>query len=116
VSFERSVSRADVQRLLDQSQDGHPEVNRWSYQTREKLAGNLLSILRDYGLLRGSARKSIVEPAVPTVVVQHLIRLLRAEGVAEPELPHHPDWQIWLWDAARAQKAINTTVLQDRIV
>jgi hypothetical protein len=113
---ERELIRADIQRFLDGVHSEHPEVAGWSYSTREKVAGTVLTILRDFGLLQGTASKKIVEPVVPQVVVQHLIRLLREEGVAEADMAHHPDWQLWLWDAARAQKAIDTSVLRERVV
>ncbi len=103
---ERFIVRADVQRFLDEEQASHPEIGDWTHATREKLAGNVLSILRDYGLLQGTARKRIVEPVVPPEAVRHLVRLLQAEGVKPEELPHHPDWQLWLWDAARAGAAV----------
>jgi len=99
------VTREDVQRYLDDMTPTHPEIERWTHGTRAKLAGNLLSILRDYGLLKGKERKQIVEPVIPDPVVQHLARLLRAEGIADGELAHHPDWRLWLWDAARAGQA-----------
>jgi Putative inner membrane protein (DUF1819) len=105
--------RADVQRFLDQALGEHAEIDAWSHETREKLAGNMLSILRDYGLLRGSQQKQIVEPLVPALVVAHLIRLLRAEGVAEEALANHPDWSIWLWDSARARQAIARAPMQE---
>jgi hypothetical protein len=98
--------RADVQRFLDQALGEHPEIDDWSRETREKLAGNMLSILRDYGLLRGREKKQIVEPLVPSPVVAHLIHLLREEGVADEALADHPDWSIWLWDPRRARQVI----------
>ncbi len=103
---ELELARSDAQRFLDQQESVHPEIVAWGHQTREKLAGNMLTILRDYGLLRGTARKRLVEPIVPADAVRHLIRLLRDEGIAEAEIPRHPDWQLWLWDSDRAQKAI----------
>jgi hypothetical protein len=102
----RNLSRADVQRFLDGAEPTHSEISGWSRETREKLAGNLLSILRDYGLLVGSAKKQIVEPLVPAPAVVHLARLLIAEGFRPDEIVHHPDWRIWLWDAERAAKAL----------
>lgn len=113
---ERFIARADVQRFLDEEEAVHPEIGAWTHATRAKLAGNVLSILRDYGLLQGTARKRVVEPVVPSEVVQHLVRLLRAEGVKLEELPHHPDWQLWLWDSARAQAAISEGLTQEVLV
>ncbi len=103
---ERVLTRADVQRFLDLAAAEHAETERWSHATREKLAGNVLSILRDYGLLSGREQKYIVEPIVPTAVVNHLIRLLRAEGIEEEAIPYHPDWRIWLWSSQRAEQAV----------
>src|SRR5205823_5052842 len=65
--------------------------------------------IRDLGLLQGKVSKQIVEPIVPPIVVHHLIRLLQEEGIPPEQVAHHPDWKLWLWDAARAQKAIEDT-------
>jgi hypothetical protein len=79
---ERELIRADIQRFLDEVQLTHPEVTGWSHSTREKLSGNALTTLRDFGLLQGTATRQIVEPIVPSAVVQHLLRLLQAEGIS----------------------------------
>jgi hypothetical protein len=110
---DHTLIRADVQRFLDQALPEHPEIDAWSRATREKLAGNLLSILRDYGLLRGREQKQIVEPLVPTAVVEHLIRLLRAEGVDDDALADHPDWRIWLWTSQRACQAVKVAASRE---
>ena len=112
---ERQLIRADVQRFLDSAQATHPEVAGWSHSTREKLSRNALTTLRDFGLLQGTATKQIVEPIVPPTVVQHLIHLLQAEGIPPEHVAHHPDWQLWLWDAAHAQKALDLLKLQERV-
>jgi hypothetical protein len=112
-SGERGVSRADVQRFLDAAQPEHPEIERWTHGTREKLAGNVLTILRDCGLLRGGTRttgKEIVEPAVPPAVADHLARLLEAEGVPRSAVPDHPDWHLWLFGTRRAAAALGQAV------
>jgi hypothetical protein len=111
---ERELIRADIQRFLDGAQSEHPEVAGWSHSTREKLAGNVLSTLRDFGLLSGKASKQIVEPIVPLRVVQHLAHLLQAESIPPEQIAHHPDWQLWLWNAGRAQQAIDADQLQER--
>jgi len=100
------ITRVDVQRFLDEALPAHPEVDGWSTTTREKLAGNLLTILRDYGLLlgaRGLATKRIVEPVVTPRAAGHLGRLLREEGIAEHDIDRHPDWDLWLLPPTRAR-------------
>jgi hypothetical protein len=109
------ISRSDMQAFLDKAEPQHPEISRWSVQTREKLAGNALSILRDYGLLEGEQRKHIVEPTVPHEVSAHLVRLLQEEGIPTEEIPYHPDWQIWLMDSARVKAEIAALQLAGKI-
>jgi hypothetical protein len=113
---ERILIRADVQRFLDLAQPAHPEIDSWSHATREKLAGNVLSVLRDYGLLQGRDPKQIVEPFVPEPVAEHLIRLLRAEGIADDALAEHPDWRTFLWDARRARTLIRAFAARETLV
>lgn len=113
---ERILIRADVQRFLDRAQPNHPEIDGWSHATREKLAGNVLSTLRDYGLLKGTARKEIVEPIVPDTVAEHVVRLLRAEGAGEDTLAAHPDWRVWLWDTQQARSLMRGLASREAVV
>lgn len=101
-----TIKRTDAARFLDAVGVGHPEVDRWSHETRRRVAGGLLSILHDYGLLRGGATRTIVEPEVPEPVATHLVRLLLAEGIAGSDISAHPDWSLWLWDERRARAAV----------
>ena len=100
------IDSADVQRFLDVQIPQHPEIETWTRQTRERLGSTTLSLLRDYGLLQGKARKEIVEPIVPDDVVRHAVRLLRAEGIPEVDIPSHPDWRLWLWNEERTRRVL----------
>lgn len=99
-SGEHHIAAADIHRFFDAEATAHPEVNDWAYATRNRLASNILSTLRDFGLLRGGRgtdAKTIAAPLAPPDVADHLLRLLAAEGFAAAEIPDHPDWQLWLW-------------------
>jgi len=113
---ERELITADIQRFLDDMQSVHPEVARWSYSTRVRLSRHALAAMRDFGLLQGKVAKQIIEPIVPPTVVRHLVRLLQEEGITPEQVSPHADWQLWLWDATRAQKAINAFNLQEPVV
>jgi len=113
-----AISRADVQRFLDDALPDHPEIDRWSLATREKLAGNVLTILRDYGLLHGQqgrATKRIIEPVVSPWATGHLVRLLREEGIPDREVEAHPDWRLWLLDADRVRTLMARTTEEESI-
>ncbi len=106
---ERQILAADVHRFLDEETPHHPEIERWAYATRNRLASNTLSTLRDYGLLRGANQKEIVEPIVPAEAAQHLHRLLAAEGLTPAEIAHHPDWKLWLWRPEHVAAALESS-------
>ena len=108
------IRSVDAQQFLDRAESSHPEISRWSHVTRKRLASHDLSILRDYGLLQGTARKRIIEPMIPPAVVAHLVRLLTAEGIPAEKLAHHPDWRLWLWDSEWAQQAIDKVAAGER--
>jgi hypothetical protein len=108
------VIRADVQSFLDSAQEEQPQIQNWSFATREKVSRNVLTVLRDCTLLKGEVKKQIVLPLVPEPVAHHLIRLLQAEGVTREQIAQHPDWRIWLWDTTQAQKALESYLKEQR--
>ena len=108
------IRSVEVQQFLDQAEPTHPKISGWSHETRKRLASSDLAILRDYGLLQGTAHKRIVEPVIPQVVVVHLVELLAAEGIPAEQLAHHPDWRLWLWEPDRAEQAIDEFAVGER--
>jgi hypothetical protein len=112
---EIKVFVSDVQTFLDASQEEHPEISNWSFETRLRLSRGVLATLRDYGLLKGEVNKQTVLPFIPDHVVRHLIKLLRAEGIPQEQLAAHPDWRLWLWSPAQAQVAIEAFLKQEQL-
>ena len=104
-----AISHVEMQRFLDEAAPSHPEIATWSRATRGKLTGNLLTVLRDYGLLVGAATKRIVEPVIPPRAAAHLARLLQEEGVEAARLPDHPDWALWLLSPERVRALLAAT-------
>ncbi|RRR74019.1 MAG: DUF1819 family protein [Candidatus Viridilinea halotolerans] len=100
---EVQLSRDDVLAFLAKRAIYHPELARWSYETRLKIAGNLLTTLRDYGLLTGRQLRRIVEPTVDALAFGYVARLLREEGIAEARLADHADWRLWLMSPERVR-------------
>jgi hypothetical protein len=100
----RDVRRDDVIDFLAESANGQP--TRWRESTRVKLAGNVLSALRDFGLLTGVQRKALQRPVVAPEVVLHLCRLLDAEGLRGRALLEARDWRLFLWDIQDTSQAL----------
>jgi len=105
---ELHVGRDDALAFLSEAVTRQPEIGLWSYETRVKIAGNLLTTLRDYGLLAGTQTKRIVEPVIDQQAVGHLIRLLGEEGIPEVRIAEHSDWRIWLILSDRVQPYLMT--------
>ena len=114
---ESVVDRSVVNRFFDSVINEHPEVNKWTNSTRDKLASNILTTLCNYGLLKAAhpraAEKHIVEPVVPSLAVRHLVKLLRAEGVSWADIPGHSDWHLWLWDEQRVRRVLAAEGLEE---
>lgn len=94
-SGSREVRRGDVLDFLAESTSGQRAT--WRESTRVKLAGNVLSALRDFGLFAGVQRKALQRPVVVPEVALHLCRLLDAEGLRGRALLEAREWQLFLW-------------------
>jgi hypothetical protein len=92
------IRRDDVLDFLARYEARDTAVKKWRESTRKKLAGNLLSSLRDFGLLVGVQRKSLQRPAIAPGVVLHLCRLLDGEGLRGRALLEARDWRLFLWE------------------
>lgn len=92
----RSISRNDVLDLLITAAPHQPQIERWSEATRVKLAGSVLTALRDFGLLTGKQKKSITRPRVPLSTAAALVRLLVVEGKRGRQVLEDPAWRLFL--------------------
>jgi len=93
------VEISDLQAWLDSSQNEHPEVKDWSPQTRKKVLSNILTVLRDYGLMSGVTRKKFERVFVPTSMAGYVLYSLkdRLEQFGPLTVINSPDWHLfWL--------------------
>jgi hypothetical protein len=74
------VSRNDVLDLLTSAALDQPQIDRWSESTRVKLAGSVVTALRDFGVLEGEQKKRLAQPPLPLSTATALLRILVAEG------------------------------------
>ncbi|MBV8358113.1 MAG: DUF1819 family protein [Deltaproteobacteria bacterium] len=75
---------------------GPDALGRFRESTRRKVAGNLLSALRDFGVLKGTARKRIEQPVLTSATALHICRLLYEEGLRGRLLTEAADWRLFL--------------------
>jgi hypothetical protein len=100
------VTREDVLDFLAAKEEQKSHIRRWRESTRKKLAQNLLSALRDFGVLSGAQKKTLRNPSVPPEVAWHLCRLLNCEGLRGRRLLEATDWRLFLWDFRDTARAI----------
>jgi hypothetical protein len=92
------MRRDDVLDFLADYESHDAAVKKWRETTRKKLAGNVLSALRDFGLLTGVQRKVLQRPAVAPEVTLHLCRMLDREGLRGRAVLEARDWRLFLWE------------------
>lgn len=94
------VSRDELLDLLRNAAPSQPQIERWSESTRVKLAGSILTALRDFGLLKGKQKKTLVSPALPLSTAEALFRLLVVEGHRGRRLLEDEAWRLFLFSEA----------------
>ena len=92
-----SVSREDVLFLLDQASGTQPQIQRWAESTRLKLTGSILTALRDFGVLKGKQKKSLIQPTLPLPTAEYLLRILTAEGLRGAEVLRDASWRLFFY-------------------
>jgi hypothetical protein len=90
-----AVSRIDVLDLL-KAATSQPQIDRWTESTRNKLAGSVLTALRDFGVLEGRQKKRLVRPRLPLSTAAALLRLMVTEGRRGRGLLEDPAWRLFL--------------------
>jgi hypothetical protein len=92
----QAVSRDDLLSYLDQAAEAQDQISKWSESSRRKLAASILTALRDFGVLKGTQKKTIVRPSLPPPTAEHLLRILTGEGLRGSEVLSSRAWRLFL--------------------
>jgi len=96
-----SIDKADIQSYFDDIAAEHPELTTWSPQTRGKVVSNILTILRDFGLLEGSQRKQFSRLYVPLPAFVYVLYRLAEDGLTTPQdILNVEDWRLFFLESA----------------
>lgn len=85
---------ADVLAFIERAESLHPEVRSWSPNTRHAVSQKYTASIRDFGLSKGSVRKTTVRPALYGAPVRLLVRALRLAGMASLDLVRAPSFRL----------------------
>ena len=93
------VSREDVLKKLDESAESEPQIKSWTEATRIKLAGIILSSLRDFWRTEGKQKKRLVRPVIPQKTTEHILHVLTAEGIKGSDVSADPIWRLFFCES-----------------
>jgi hypothetical protein len=90
------ISRNEVLDFLTQAAGRQPQIERWTESTRIKLAGSILTALRDFGVLEGQQKKVLARPILPLSTAEALLRVLIVEGCRGRQAVQDSTWRLFL--------------------
>lgn len=100
------LSVFDIRRFIAGLSASGPTARLYSDSVVEKLAGAVLTTLRDFRILTGTQRKRIAPVHVPHEVVGYVVHSLREEDASAKRIVEHPDWRLFLLTPAEVERAI----------
>ena len=95
------IDKTHIHQHFDDISAEHPELMEWSPQTRDKVASNILTIARDFGLLEGAQRKQFSHLYVPLPAFVYVLYRLAGDGLTTPrEILEAEEWRLFLLESA----------------
>jgi hypothetical protein len=109
------ISRHEVLDLLKQTAGRQPQIERWTESTRIKLAGSILTALRDFGVLEGQQKKVLGRPLLPLTTAEALLRVLTGEGCRGRQAIQDSTWRLFLLTERDVASTLAMLAQQGRI-
>jgi hypothetical protein len=98
---------ADVLAFVERAYPAHPEARAWSDETRIALAQKYTASIRDFGLARGTIRKTSIRPALYGAPVRLVVRALRLAGAAPLDIVQSPAFKLLCLDTTEVIDALS---------
>jgi hypothetical protein len=103
-----------IMQYMDHISEDHPEIESWSNSTKKKLARNLLTVLRDFGLLIGKNNKEFHRVFVPMTVFSYILHYLLNNNVTSPHaIIKADDWKLLFLDKVQIISLLNEASKRD---
>jgi hypothetical protein len=96
----------DVTAFIQRASSTHPEVKAWSKETLLAVAQKYTASIRDFGLARGTLRKTSIRPALYGAPVRLLVRGLRLAGTTPLSLVQAPAFKLLCLDTTEVIDAL----------
>lgn len=100
------VRVTDILAFISRAESAHPEVRSWSEKTRLAVAQKYAASIRDFGLAKGTSRKSTIRPALYASPVRLLVRALRLAGIGPLEIARSRVFRLLALDESEVIDAL----------
>ena len=100
------VRVADVLAFVERAYRSHPEARTWSDETRVAVAQKYTASIRDFGLARGTIRKTSVRPALYGAPMRLLVCALRLAGIPPLDIVRAPVFKLLCLDTTEVIDAL----------
>ena len=105
----------DVRGFIDRSSKNHEEVLCWSDQTRKAVAQKYTASMRDFGLAKGTVRKTTVRPALHPCPMRLLVRALRIGGAKDFDVISSPAFRLLALEGSEVIDALSELNRQESL-
>jgi len=94
------LSVLDIHEFMKAKSTEHPEIDKWSPQTRRHLISHYLSSLKDFGLLEGRYVKRIKKPFISDDLFLYVVTILRDSKTGPLNILFNNDFKLFLLSEA----------------
>ncbi len=94
-SGQRDIAPEDLMRSIkDMAKEGKEEI-KWGETTFLRIVQGLLTALRDFGLLEGSAKKRLAPLYIPVEVFSFIAFDIAVKNISGKQMINHKDWKLF---------------------
>jgi len=110
-----NIAPRNVHEFLESRGELHPEIKRWSPQTRSSLVSHYLSAIRDFGILEGKVVKRIHRPIIEEDLLLYMVTYLRDCGKSPLAIIACEDFKLFLLSQKEVEARLAEAQLRGRI-
>jgi len=90
------LSALDIHEFMKAKSADHPEIEKWSPQTRRSLINHYLSSIKDFGLFEGKYVKKLKKPFVHEDLFLYIVTLLKDSQHKPSNILKNDDFRLFL--------------------
>lgn len=89
------VTKKDIQTFLDNQAKTHPEINKWTESTKERVVQHYLAIMKDFKFLKGSQKKQFDILFIPTEILLFILFEKLDENINTKKILNSDDFKLF---------------------